>query len=204
VHGYWIGHYEREHQQLLARLIGRGDVFFDVGAHVGFYSLMASRRVGSAGRVVAFEPNPRNLGYLRRHVELNKATNIEIVAAAVSSRDGWVGFEAPGDSSMGQVRDGAGTSVRSVSLDTWAADHDVLPTVLKIDVEGHEPPVLQGAANIMARMRPAIVLSVGPQSLNACRAVLDSHGYRMAAIGSSDSSTEFACLPLPNQPPNVG
>jgi FkbM family methyltransferase len=124
---------------LLGRLLGPGAVFFDVGAHVGFYSLMASRRVGQAGRVVAFEPNPRNIDYLRRHVALNTVTNVEIVEAAVSSSDGWVGFEAPGDSSMGQVSNDAGTSVRSVSLDAWAAAHNVLPTVMKIDVEGHDP-----------------------------------------------------------------
>jgi FkbM family methyltransferase len=148
--------------------------------------------------VVAFEPNPRNIGYLKRHMELNKVTNIEIVEAAVSSSEGQVGFEAPRDSSMGHVRDGAAIRVPSVSLDAWVAAHDVHPTVIKIDVEGHEPPVLQGATNILSPIRPAIVLSVGPQSLNDCRAVLDSHGYRMDPIGSPDDSTEFACYPLPD------
>jgi hypothetical protein len=99
---------------------------------------------------------------------------------------------------MGRVRDGAGTSVPSVSLDAWVAARHVLPTVMKIDVEGHEPPVLQGATNILSRMRPAIVLSVGPQQVDACRAVLDSHGYRMDAMGESDDSTEFMCRPLPD------
>jgi FkbM family methyltransferase len=179
-------------------------VFFDVGAHVGFYSLMASRRVGRAGRVVAFEPNPRNIAYLRRHVTLNAAPNIEIVEAAVSSRSGWVGFEAPGDSSMGQVRDDTDPWVPSVSLDAWSAEHAVFPAVVKIDVEGHELPVLQGATELLSHTRPTIVLSVGPDSLSACRAVLDTHDYVMNLIESPHNSTEFACFPRPSSSSSAG
>jgi len=202
VHGYWLGGYERRHQQLLANLLRPGNVFFDIGAHVGFYSLLASRRVGSGGRVVAFEPSPRNVGYLKRHVALNEADNVEIVEAAVSSSNGLVRFDASGDSSMGQVRDDAGTPVPSVSLDAWADEHDVHPSVMKIDVEGHEPRVLQGATRILTESRPAIVLSVGPDSVPSCRALLETHGYLMDPIMTVPSPTEFACIPLPHQRPS--
>jgi FkbM family methyltransferase len=196
VHGYWIGHYERRHQKIISRLIGPGDVFLDVGAHVGFYSLMASRRVGTAGRVIAFEPNPRNIDYLRRHISLNEAANVEIVEAAVSASDGLIGFEASGDSSMGHVLpDGQGT-VRSISLNAWAEAADIAPTVIKIDVEGHEPPVLEGATEVMSKMRPTIVLSVGPESLRACEAILQEHDYRATPIWSQEGPTEFLCVPL--------
>jgi hypothetical protein len=69
---------------------------------------------------------------------------------------------------------------------------------MKVDVEGHEPPVLEGATDVLSRIRPAIVLSVAPQSLTASRAILESHNYRMDPIGSWDDSTEFACHPLPH------
>ena len=198
VHGYWLGGYERQHQRLLVRLLQPGDVFFDAGAHVGFYTLLASRQVGATGRVVAFEPNPRNLAFLRRHVALNRATNVTIVEAAVSSDVGFVQFDLSGDSAMGHVtQDDGGLRVASLSLDAWVAENGILPTVMKIDVEGHEPPVLEGADMTLSQGRPKVVLSVAPDSLDRCRRILEEHGYRLTPIGSEASGTEFACLPLP-------
>jgi FkbM family methyltransferase len=198
VHGYWIGRYERLHQQLLAKVVSPRSVFFDIGAHVGFYSLLASRRVGMDGRVVAFEPNPRNVRFLKRHVAKNGVENVEIVQAAVSSTNGWVRFDDSGNSSMGHVRDDAGMRVPSVALDAWAAEHDLWPTVIKIDVEGHELPVLDGATKILSETHPIIALSVGPDSVASCRALLETHGYLMEPIVPSESPTEFACFPLPH------
>ena len=74
-HGYWLGTYEADKQRLLQTLLREGDCFFDVGANVGFFTLLASALVGRSGRVVAFEPLPQNLAFLRRHLLLNRPHN---------------------------------------------------------------------------------------------------------------------------------
>lgn len=71
-HGCWLGSYEYGKRRLFERLVRPGQVVWDVGANAGFYTLLASRLVGSTGSVVAIEPLPRNLSYLRRHLELNR------------------------------------------------------------------------------------------------------------------------------------
>src|SRR5256885_2015501 len=75
-HAFWVGSYEPHMQHLIAREVKPGQIFYDVGANVGFYTLLASVLVGP-GRVFAFEPLPANIGYLRQHLALNAAQNVE-------------------------------------------------------------------------------------------------------------------------------
>ena len=69
-HGCWLGSYERNQQILLEKYLKEGDVIFDIGAHVGFYTLLGSVLVGGSGQVVAFEPVPKNLMYLKTHLQI--------------------------------------------------------------------------------------------------------------------------------------
>ncbi len=87
-HGCWLGSYEHDKQQLLAKSIAAGSVVFDLGSHAGFYTLLASSLVGPKGKVVAFEPMPQNLSYLKEHLRLNQITNVTVIEAAVSDRNG--------------------------------------------------------------------------------------------------------------------
>jgi hypothetical protein len=70
-HGCWLGSYEFDKQKQFTESLARGQIVYDVGAHVGFYTLLASSLVGQEGQVIAFEPYPRNLEFLHRHVQLN-------------------------------------------------------------------------------------------------------------------------------------
>ncbi len=67
-HGCWLGSYEYEKQRLFAKKIKAGAVVFDIGANVGFYTLLTAMLVRPEGRVVAFEPVPRNIDFLRKHI----------------------------------------------------------------------------------------------------------------------------------------
>src|SRR5216683_2563800 len=73
VGGYWIGNYELDVQHALKRLLRPGDVFYDIGANAGFFSLLATKLVGPTGRVVSFEPLPENVQSIREQMELNPA-----------------------------------------------------------------------------------------------------------------------------------
>ena len=77
-HSCWLGIYEPEQRKLFSRLVKPSQICYDFGAHAGFYTLLASRLVGEKGRVLAFEPNTLNLAYLRRHLELNRISNVPL------------------------------------------------------------------------------------------------------------------------------
>src|SRR5437764_415668 len=81
--GCWLGTYERQVQQLFRERLHPGDTVFDIGANVGFFTLLASKLV-EGGHVYAFEPLPRNLYYLERHIRLNDVTNVSVEALAIA------------------------------------------------------------------------------------------------------------------------
>jgi SAM-dependent methyltransferase len=92
IHRCWMGWYERDKQRLMAKEVRAGSIFYDVGANVGFHTLLAAKLVGS-GKVFSFEPSPRNLEYLRRHIALNKLHNVSVFESAVSDRDQVLHFQ---------------------------------------------------------------------------------------------------------------
>ena len=190
-HGCWLGSFEYEKRTLFERYVGLGDVVFDIGAHVGFYTLLASELVGPAGRVVAFEPVARNLSYLREHVRMNGAGNVEVVEAAVSDSEGEAMFLEAGqdqDQSIGGLDSAGGLRVRTVTLDDAVSDGLPAPTCLKMDVEGAEALVLRGGSRVLKEARPVIFLAThGPGVHRACVDMLRSHAYRVGTIaGQSD------------------
>ena len=95
VHGCWLGSYEWEKRRAFERTVRPGAVVFDVGANVGFYTLLASELAGVRGQVVAIELLPRNVSYLRAHLRMNGVTNVTVLEAAVSDQLGTARF-APG------------------------------------------------------------------------------------------------------------
>src|SRR5688572_4841682 len=90
--GYGKGTFERSRVQTIASLIRPGDCFWDIGAHKGYVTLLAARRVGKHGRVYAFEPASANLWYLRRHLRWNGGENVTVVPVAVANFDGLSRF----------------------------------------------------------------------------------------------------------------
>src|SRR5437016_8944308 len=78
-HGCWLGSYEYRKQRVFATMIKKGTMVWDIGANVGLYTLLASKK---AGRVIAVEPLPENLSYLEKHIRLNGISNVEVVPAA--------------------------------------------------------------------------------------------------------------------------
>ncbi len=174
-HGCWLGTYESELQRLLVENLRPGDVLYDVGANVGFFSLLASHLVGT-GSVVAFEPLPANLDLLKKNLALNGVGNVSIVEAAVADTNGTARFALGQSSSQGMLAD-TGIEVRLVSLDQLDLPP---PTAMKIDVEGAESRVLAGAAKLLSNYRPLIFLSThGYLQHEACTAPLEGMGYRL-------------------------
>jgi FkbM family methyltransferase len=180
VHGCWLGTYESDKQELIARLATPGMTLWDVGANAGFYTLAFSRLTGPRGRVYAFEPLAENADNLRTHVRLNDVRNVTVVEAAVGAADGTVGFAVAASNAMGRVSAGASDRVvPCVTLDSFVEQHpEAAPDLLKVDIEGGESALLVGGARFLARNTPPIVLSLhGTDQQRRCGQLLESFGY---------------------------
>jgi FkbM family methyltransferase len=183
-HSCWLGVYERTKQVTFAATIPPGAIVFDVGAHVGFYTLLFARLVGSTGRVIAFEPSTRNLQFLRRHVKLNHIGNVEIIEAAVSDSDGTGAFAEHSSSYNGALDASGTTRVRQVKVDNLCASGRIpFPNVIKIDVEGAEDLVLAGARSTIAGASPTIFIATHGREVDArCVQLLGSMGYTIVPM----------------------
>lgn len=167
----------------------------DVGAHIGLLSLPVSRVLAPGGTVFAFEPAAGNLAYLRQHLDGNGITNVEVVDCLVGAEDDPHArfHERPGASGMNSVvartKDAHAyrvTTKPQITLDRFCGTRNLHPEVIKIDVEGAELMVLEGAAATLSRARPMIFLSLHPgelamlgHTLEDVQRLVRSLGYRL-------------------------
>ncbi|MCL6622961.1 MAG: FkbM family methyltransferase, partial [Syntrophobacterales bacterium] len=184
-HGCWLGSYEYEKRLLFESTVKEGSIVFDVGAHVGYYSLLASILVGSAGRVVAFEPLPENVAYLKKHIQLNHLKNVIVIKKAVSDCTGEALFQEGSSRSTGHLSSQGNLKIQTISLDDFVRENPGLaPDYLKIDVEGAELAVLVGARKLLAEKRPTIFLAThGREIHRECCDFLLARGYQLSPIG---------------------
>lgn len=187
IHRCWLGMYERDECRLLEQTIRPGTVVFDIGANVGFYTLLASVLVGAAGRVFAFEPLPRNLTYLRRHLRLNNVQNVTVIEAAVLDHAGVASIaEGPPGSvgSMAHIAPGGNQQVRAVTVDELVATGQApRPDYIKIDIEGAEGRALAGARSTLDRHHPTMFVAThGPKVHEECRRVLEALAYQLQPL----------------------
>jgi len=184
IHGCWLGSYEAAKQRKIIEFIRPGMVCWDLGANVGFYTLLLAELVGRTGRVFAFEPFPRNVEQLRRHVNINKYQNVQIFPCALGNLDGETAFDPGLNASTGHLADGGPLKVSCSKADTLLAAGDVqAPDVIKIDVEGAEAAVLRGAPRVMGR-HPVIFLATHGAEVHAeCVGLLMASGYEVNALG---------------------
>jgi FkbM family methyltransferase len=182
-HGCWLGSYEAAKQRKIMELVRPGMVCWDVGANVGFYTLLLAKLAGAEGRVYAFEPLPANLELLQRHVEINSYRNVRIFKSALGNFDGAARFDLGPSNSMGHMAAGGPLQVSCSRADTLLAAGEVeAPDVIKIDVEGAEADVLRGACGSMKK-HPVILLAThGESPHRACLELLAAFGYKVHAL----------------------
>lgn len=169
-HIYYSRLYEYRSISGIKKFLQPGDSFIDVGANIGFYSIWAALRLGSAGRVYSFEPNPKAYSYLRRNVELNNLENINLHQVALGASEGTVQLETRFDdlALSRVVRSATGTEVVNVPskrLDTCFSETEKAKIkFIKIDAEGAEPEILQGGETILEK-RPDLLVEVDERRL---------------------------------------
>jgi FkbM family methyltransferase len=197
--GCWFGSLEYQKQQRFNATVASGNVVFDLGANVGFYTLLASVLVGASGHVYAFEPLARNIAYLRKHLAMNSVENCTVVEAAVAASEGYSRFDQSLAHTNAHLAETGEQVVRTVTLDSLVSRGEILPpNVVKIDIEGSELQALEGFQQTIARHRPTIFLAThGAESHKACLEFFIKCDYYLESLTSKsfESSDELLASP---------
>jgi FkbM family methyltransferase len=197
--GFVTGEAERSVQEALARIVKPGDVVYDLGANVGFFTLVCARLVGPGGAVYAFEPMPANVATLRHNVAINGLENVHVVECAASSSTGsatllishWSAFHRLEGKdqfrSEQEFKDTGRMTVPTITIDDFV-DRDGVspPTLVKIDVEGAELAVLQGMARTLDRLQPVLLCELHWNNAEYAELV-ESLGYEARSLDGSSS-----------------
>jgi FkbM family methyltransferase len=194
---YRNGVFEADLTQAILTCLRPGQVFFDVGAHFGYYSLLAAEIVGPEGRVVAFEPTPRTHRILADNVE--SCPNVEALACAVHSQKGTLELTDLGptysafNSLFAPRLDDATRrrlgphqlaaqriTVEAWSLDAFVRERGIGPDFVKIDAESAELAILAGMQTTLATKRPLVALEVGDEDIPGAPRSRETVDFMMA------------------------
>jgi FkbM family methyltransferase len=181
--GYARGQHQPWMQDLLKAELKPGDCFYDLGAHSGFFSPIAGRQVGPSCAVLAVEADPENAEIVRANVARNNWQQVTVLESAVWSASGQVSFAPASEPTQGHVSTGQPNGLRSVSAvsldDMVFRDGHRPPSLIKMDVEGAEWDVLQGARRVLAEATPKLLCEIHhPAQSGDIQALLPGYGYR--------------------------
>jgi FkbM family methyltransferase len=191
---YLRGDAEQTVQKILVERLRSGMVFYDLGANIGLFTLLAARLVGDSGKVFSFEPDPENTSRLRRNIQRNGFANVTIVEKGVWSTTTKLNFVISGadspDHGVGKFvaaqNDTAGALTQCVSLDDFTQGSSVPPPdALKCDVEGAEVEALRGGTKLLQSRHPWIVCEMhSDANRRAAIELLNNFGYTVNALDS--------------------
>jgi len=174
----WIGRGIRERGVLrfAQDRLKKGDVVFDVGAHVGEYALLFSELVGPSGKVVSFDPDPVACKILRKNLELNKITNVVIEQQCVSNKTGKTSLMAErlgsglSSTTLDQLALDAHyktLEVEATTIDDYCSAHDIFTGWVKVDNEGAEPLTIKGMTRLIETHHPSTIIEFHQYNLTA-------------------------------------
>lgn len=162
----------------------KDSVCFDIGANVGFYSLLFARY---GKEVISFEPLPRNIYYLYQSININRMKNIKIVPCAIANSVDLNWFDEGCNCATGKMNSEGKLPVFVLSVDYFIFKTNIIPNIMKIDVEGAEFFVLKGASKCISENRPKILISIhGDELRNDCLKFIEDFNYRIIPLDSDN------------------
>lgn len=192
---YWLGTYETELQSAVREFVKSGWVAYDLGANIGYVSLMLAKNVGQGGKVFSFEALPENVSRLRENMTLNSmAARVQVIHGAVGASSTPVRFFVGPSGAMGKIEGAAGRSelhsksieVQGFSLDDFVFEQsNPPPQIIKMDIEGGEILALPGMQKVLEKFSPLIFLELhGPEAAQVAWDTLSGLGYRISLMQS--------------------
>jgi len=173
-------------QKVFVQYLTEAMVVYDIGANVGFFTLLSSHLVGKSGKVYAFEPFTENLQYLSKHLEINCCDNVEILSFGLSDHSGQAKLDSSQGGFMARICDQGKLPVQVYALDQLIEKGVLAPAdFVKIDAEGSEFAVLEGGKNFFRRKKPIMLLTThSPELHSKCCSLLSDWGYQLRSLWS--------------------
>lgn len=194
------GSFEPGQTEIIKRLLPNGGVFIDVGANIGYFSVIGAISVGPTGRVYAFEPVEEIYRLLCQNLSLNSLSNVDARNLACFSCSGRMGIERTPDSAKSYLSSAKTKIVSVTTIDDFVAEVPVHRLdLIKVDAEGSDLEVLKGAHRTIETFRPAIILELDHLarfggSRGEVFQLLDAHGYSVREIRGKHS-VDLLCKP---------
>ena len=183
--------------------IKKGNTVLDIGANIGYYTLIFAKLVGDEGRVFAFEPDPKNFALLKKNVEINGYKNVILLQRGVSNRTGktklYLCEDNSGDHRIYDTKDGRRLiEIETVRLDDYFKDYGTEIDFIKMDIQGAEPLAIEGMAGLLNRNQifkiaseyyPAGIKRCGKDHEEYLRSLI-SYGFKLHFINTSKNKIE--------------
>lgn len=202
--------YEPHVTAVVRELLRPGDTFLDIGANIGYFTMLAASLVGETGRVIAVEPNRDNCALIEMSIEANGWKHITVLPYAAAEAEQIFQLDTGGAGSNGRVIDnsplatpgsGAPNPVQAVVLDQMLADEARLD-VVKLDIEGAEPRAVAGMMGLLQRHRPVLLLEFSPNLIQITSHVtpqafleqLHALAYDVSIIGGNGQAQPAAAI----------
>ena len=158
--------YEPNQTEIVKKYVHEGDIVIDIGAHVGYYTLLMAQLVGENGKVYSFEPDPVNFQLLKKSVEINGFENVVLIQKAVSNITDKVKlFLGDNDSAINRIYDAKlgdakeSIDAESVTIDEYFKENNELINFIKIDSEGSEVKIINGMEQFLSRNQELVMMT---------------------------------------------
>ncbi len=160
------GSFERKSTELFKKVIKEGDTVIDVGANIGYYSVISSRLVGENGKVIIFEPTHHYREILETNLKVNNINNAEVYNYGLSNKEGRKDiFIGDCSATLHWVGDSSAIKKERIKLKTFVSEQNIKKIdFVKIDIDGHEPLFLEGAWDSLEKLKPIILLEVNHEN----------------------------------------
>jgi len=212
--------HEKATTDLFKRIVKKGDVVVDLGANIGYFTLLAAGIVGPSGKVFSFEPEPKNFSYLKKNIEINNYVWAKPFQKAVSDKDGKIKlyvcdydtghhtinrFGGIKDYSRGRLVEEKPIEIGSITLDSFFQGKEDSLDVIKMDIEGAEALALAGMDNILKKSKkikmfieffPLLIKEMGSSPEEFIDKLLEDYGFSVFAVPDDYNSSGHELLRL--------
>jgi FkbM family methyltransferase len=159
-HGCWLGIYEFEKQIIVAKTVADNDVILELGAHVGYFTIMFSRLVGPKGKVYAFEPIKNNINYIKSHLKLNDINNVKIFEYGAWIKTENLNFDNDTHNAKGRISSSGNNQINVVDINEFILNQiSGKINLIKMDIEGSERCVFPHLLNYVIKNKTKLIIS---------------------------------------------